>query len=326
MNFLKKLSKNTSFPIFVIMTLFIVLNMISTPGSLSRSFIRVFFTSNAALVCVAVAMALVIKGGGIDISLGALIGLINVIFVQLHSRGLGILFCVVLSLLIAMLCGLLNGISVAFFRIPPMLATFASQMVFIGLALTIMPLPGGRVPSAFRKFFTGSIGGVVPNAFIYIALILLFTVIIHYTPMGIKINAIGQDAQKAFVTGLNVQRVQLFTYVVASFIGGLGAIGVTANMGGADPTIGLSLTTTAIASCVIGGISLSGGRGNTPGAAFGALFLQLVVNVVVSANVRSFYQDLVKGTIQIVAIIAAVLIMKKSLNFSKILHLTKGGN
>jgi ribose transport system permease protein len=311
MNTLKSIYKNTTFPVVVIFIIFTIIISILSPGSINSNFIQVFFPSNFGFICIAIATGLIIMGGGIDISLGALLSLINVILTQLVAQGWDIGWAVLISLVIATACGALNGCIIGFLRISPMLATFATLSVFTGLALWVMPMPGGSMPDAFRSVFSGLFMGI-PVTLLFLIGVLLLTFLIYKSPLGTKIKAVGWDLQKSFISGIKVSKVQFFIYTFAGLICGIGAIGLTANMGGGDPNVGAALSMTAIAACVIGGISLSGGVGNTLGAFFGALFLAMLTNLVLAANISSFYQDLSKGIILLLGIIVAVMLARKS--------------
>ncbi len=311
MNLLKSIYKNTTFPVVVLFVIFIFINMILSPGSINANFMQVFFLSNFALICVAIGTGLIIMGGGIDISLGALVSFINVVLTQLVAQGWDLGWAIVVSLVIAMACGALNGAIIGFLRISPMLATFATLSVFTGLALWVMPLPGGTMPDGFRSFFSAAPGGI-PVTLLFTIGILLLTFFIYKSPFGTKIKAIGWNQQKSYISGIKVSRVQFLTYTIAGLICGIGAIGLTANMGGGDPNIGVQLSMSAIAACVIGGIALSGGVGNTLGAFFGALFLALLINLVFAANIQPFYQDLSRGIVLLLGMIVAVFIARKS--------------
>ena len=308
----KRFVRNTAFPVLILILVFLAINVILSPGMINENFILVFFTSNSTLICVTIGTAIVIMGGGIDISLGALVSLVNVVLTQLVANGMSLFPAIIVALLVAVAGGVLNGSIIAFLRISPMLATFASLSIFTGLALWVMPLPGGSMPKAFRSFYTGTFLGI-PVAFLFILVILFATWIIYKSPLGIKIKSVGWNAEKSYISGIRVDRVQFFTYVFAGIVTGIGAIGLTANIGAGDPSVGASISMSAIASCVIGGVALSGGRGNTVGAALGSLFLALLVNTVLSAQIPAFYQDLVSGGILLLGMVVAAVIANKTI-------------
>lgn len=302
-----KIVRNTAFPIFVLLIAFIIIN--GAMSGFTSSFVVGFFTSNFALCCVTIGTAVIIMGGGIDVSLGAMVALINCIFTQLVEHGWNFGLAVVVSLLISMACGALNGTVVGFFRVSPMLATFGSLSIFSGLALTVLPLPGGTMPVGFRNFYMGTIAGI-PIALLIIIALLLLAFLVHRSPLGTKIIAVGLDAPKSFISGVRVNSVTFFTYVFAGFVCGVGAIGLTANMGGGDPNVGTALSMSAIASCVIGGVALSGGKGNALGAVFGSLFFGLLINTVIAARTPSFQQGMIRGIILLVGMIVAAVLLR----------------
>lgn len=310
-SFGKKIVTNAAFPVIVIFVVFLIINSSITASGLSQSFLTGFFTSNFASVCVAIATGIVIIGGGIDISLGAVVSLVNVCLAQMITAGMPIPAAVILAVLIGFGCGCLNGFLIGILRVSPMLGSFATLSVFSGLALWVMPLPGGAIPQEFRKALVGTVGGV-PVALIFIVAILVVSLILFASPLGMKIRATGFNMPKAFQSGIKVERVQFFTYAFAGLICGVGTIVLTANMGSGDPNIGVTFSMNAIASCVIGGIALSGGLGNTVGAMFGALFLGIVTNLVAVANIPTFYQSLIYGVILLVGMIGAAVLVRRT--------------
>lgn len=298
---------NSAFPIAVLFIIFIAINGLSSANFFTSSYITGFFKANTPLACVTIATGIVIMAGGMDISLGAMLSLINVLMTQLTMQGMSFGLAVVVCFLAATACGVFNGFIIGYLRVPAMLATFSSMSVFTGLALWIQPSAGGTIPDAFRKLYKLKVFGV-PTSAILLAVILLVSIFLMKSTLGIQLLSVGQDNFKSFVSGIPVYRTQFLSYMIAGMITGIGAIAVSASIGGGDPALGDSYSMSAITACVIGGISLSGGKGNTQGALLGTLFLALLTTTVVSANVSSYHQDLFKGVIMLVGLVLASLL------------------
>lgn len=307
MKTVKKVMNNTAFPIGVLFAIFLLINAFGASNVFTNSYITGFFKANAPLACVALATGVVIMAGGMDISLGALLSLINVMMTQLVMNGMDFRLAVAVCFAAACACGAFNGLIIGYLRVPPMLATFASMSVFTGLALWIQPSAGGVLPDEFRVLYKMRIFGI-PMSALVLLLVLLLSIFIMKSTLGVRMLSVGHNNFKSFVSGIPVYRIQFLSYVIAGMITGIGAIAISASIGGGDPALGDSYSMSAITSCVIGGIALSGGEGNPVGAFLGTLFLALLTTTVVSANVSSYHQDLFKGVIMLAGLILASII------------------
>jgi ribose transport system permease protein len=305
-----KILKWNLLPVFGLMIVFLILNIFITPGFLSLSSLSGFISSYAPLICVSIGSAVVMFGGGIDISLGAIVSLVNVILITLIGKGWGIGEAIGAALGVAILVGILNGSVIGFLRVNPLLATFSTSSVAAGLALWIMPAPGGQAPMDFIQLYNGFLFSI-PTPVYFILITFALWIFIKMTPAGIWLFASGRDERKAYVSAIPVQWIQFFTYVFAAFVSGIGAIALTGSVGSGDPLVGLPLSLNAIAACVIGGISLMGGSGEVMGAIFGAIFLGLVTTTVLAAQISPFYQDLLSGAIVLIGILGATWIRRK---------------
>ncbi len=310
-----EIKKSPSFPAFVLFIILFILNCFITKGFTSHSFINSFFASNVPLICIAIGSAGVIISGGIDLSVGAIITLINVVMISLFGAGWGIAPVILVSLLLAAGMGALNGLMVGILRVNPLMATFASQSIFAGIALWIMSIPGGSSPVALAKWYNGNLFGI-PASLIVMLIVLAASIVLLKSRIGIKLYAIGNNEEKAFVSGVNVSRIKFMVYTFSGIASGVAAIALTARIGGGDPTVALPMTLTCIAACVIGGLDLAGGKGTSVGGIWGAMFLQLIITTIFSTGVSTFRQDLVKGLI-IFAGIAGTIIVSNSKRRSK---------
>lgn len=303
-----KITQWSALPSFVLFLLFAVINLLITEGFFTTSFIGSFFSTNAPLICVSLGCAVVLIGGGMDISLGAIVTLINVIFAKLIEMGLSTSAVIAVCLLLAVLLGAVNGFVIGYMRVTPLLATFATSAIFAGLSLWIMPTPGGSVPEGFADWYNGFF--LLPVSLFIVLALFLLCILIYKTPVKYWIYSVGKNELKAYVSGVPVKATKFFMYTFAGFTAGIGAIAISGSIRGGDPMVGLPLSMNSIAACVIGGISLSGGGGTLVGSLFGSMFLMLVTIGVSSANVPSFYQDLVTGIILLVSVVLSILLEK----------------
>ena len=253
---------------------------------------------------------MVIISGGIDISMGSLLSLCNVLLVILIRNGMNYLLAITITLVVATAGGFLNGIVIAYMRVPALLTTFATATVFAGIALIIMPVPGSGIPQELTKFYYSKPLGI-PMTILFILIPYIIWKLFKNTPNGIKIYAIGANQSRAFVSGIGVEKTKIFAYSFAGFSTGMGALAITFMVGGGDPLIGSQVVMPAISAAVIGGVSLSGGKGDITGGILGALFLGLMTNLVVSAKFDTFTQDFLSALILLCSIVIAAAVGNK---------------
>ncbi|PWU04027.1 MAG: ABC transporter permease [Bacteroidetes bacterium] len=311
-NIVNRSLKWPAFPSLILLILFFIINVILSPGFAAPNALAGFLAYNVPLVCVAIGVAVVLLTGGIDISLGAQVSLVNVVFVTLIGLKWSFMGALLGAVGSALVFGAINGFIVGFLRVTPLLTTFATSSIIAGLALWIMPTPGGMAPENFITWYSDFIFGI-PVPVIFVVISFLLWVIIKYTPLGIWILATGKHDMKAYVSAIPVSWVKFFVYVFASLLSAIGGIALTGSVGSGDPLVGLPIALNAIAACVIGGLSLNGGYGDVWGSIFGGLFLGLVITTVLGANIPSFYQDFVSGIIILFGVLGASMLRKINL-------------
>lgn len=292
-----------------VLGLVLVVNAVLQPNLLTLPVIRSNLATFLPLIAAAVGQAIIVIGGGIDLSAGGIITLVNVVLVSLAGlwgaeSGWSTLAVVLVSLLVALAAGLINGLLVASLRLQAIVATFATNFVWMGLALAVLPVPGGRAPVPLYRLYRASVLGI-PCVVLLLVLVILLWVIIKRSQLGRFLYAVGGHAPAAFASGVPVERVRLFSYGLGALFFGLAGVFLTADIASGDPLIGEPLTMSTIAAVVIGGTPLAGGAGGAGGAVVGAIVLGLVRNIIFFANVPPFYQDFISGVIIIAALALA---------------------
>lgn len=295
-------------PSLVMCVLFFLINVFYTNGFLQKHVLLSFLSSNIPLVCVSMGCACVIISGGMDISLGAIVSLTNVIFVKLNAAGVPLALQITLCLCAALLMGLLNGVIIGLLRVTPLLATYATSTAYAGIALWMLPAPAGTVMRSFCGWYNSWLAAVIPVPLLFAALIFLLWSLVMKTPMKYWIYSTGCHGYRAYVSAVPVGRTQIFSYMFAGFAAGIASLAISSSTQGGDASVGAALSMNAIAACVIGGIGLAGGTGSITGSVFGAVFLSLVMFIVSSAHIASIYQSLVKGTILLLGVLFSILI------------------
>ena len=321
-----RITKSPSLPVFVLMVSFIILNIFITRGFLTAPFIGGFFAANTPLISIAIGVALVIISGGIDISLGAIVTMTNVLFITFINNGYSLGITIILCIFLSLVMGAVNGIIIGYLNVRPLIATFATNAIYSGIALWILPFPTGSNVPEFNDFIMwyASRPFNIPVSFMIMLVVLIIAIIALKTPVGKRIYATGNNAEKAFVSGINVNRIRLFVYTFAGGTAGIAGLALTARIGGGNPTIGLAMTLVCIAACVIGGINLACGSGSVFGAVWGTIFLQLVTATVFSLGVRTIYQNFAASVITLIGLIIAVKLVNTKSSKRQVLKRFRG--
>lgn len=301
-NFLHRYSRVILAAIFLI--LFILFNSVSSDKFLTwRNFKSIIFAA-FPLMMVAYGQTMVLLTRGIDVSLGAVVSLTNVICVSLmrpETPG-GWIVAILGALLAGLLCGALNGFIIAQFKLAPMIVTIAMTVVYSGLALYVMPMPSGSVHSAFAGFMR-KVYFKIPVALIIIVLFMIVArTITNRTSFGKALRAVGGNEESAYSIGINVKWVKIRTYAISGMFASMGGIFLAAYINSGDPTIGGNFSLNAVAASVIGGTSLIGARGDIIGTVIGVFILSMISNMLNLNGVSSNYQFLIEGFILIFAL------------------------
>ncbi|MGF6990345.1 ribose transport system permease protein [Lachnospiraceae bacterium PF1-21] len=311
MNRIKKLTSWSAFPSLLLFMLFLVVNA-SISNGLSGSFFHSFIATNAAAICVTIGVTATILVAGTDISLGSIVSLVNVIIVTLNGKNYSIGTAVTIALMCAILCGMLNGFIVGVMRVNPLLTTFATSTVFAGIALWILPYPGGSIDFAFGDWYLSRLIGIPTPVWLILILVIIWIIAIKL-PSGLHIYALGKNVNKAYASGVNVVGIRFFVHTFAGLAAGIAGICISANTCAGSPSIGATMSMNSIAAAVIGGVSLNGGTGSIAGGIFGAAFLSILTSIVVSANLSSYVQNFIQGIILLVGVVFSIIASDKHL-------------
>lgn len=284
----------------------IVINAVLQPTFFTAYSLTSNFATFVPLVFVAVAQAIVIIGGGLDLSIGAIVALSSVTALTVMKGDDALIpLGVLVAVLTGALCGLFNGLLVSAVRLQPLIATFATTSIFAGLTLLVLPSPGGAVPGTMTAGYRMAIALVpVPVLGVLGAVLLWF--LLTRTRLVRHIYAVGGDADAAYASLVPASRARAASYVIAGTFAGLAALAVLANTGSGDPFVGQSMALDSIAAVVLGGVALSGGRGSAYGAIAGALILSLTSNILFYLGVPTTYRALASGIIIILALALSV--------------------
>lgn len=251
-----------------------------------------------------VGMTFVILIGGIDLSIGSIITLVNMACAYMMvNMGLNMWLAILASLVIATLIGLLNGTMVANVGMPPLIATFAAQTVFEGVAFLITngrPISG--IPKTFSLFARWNVVGIPVCALIMIACFAIGSFILNKSYFGRYFYAIGGNEEASELSGILVNRMKRLIYALSGLFAGLAGIVLLSRSGSAQTTVGKGLEFDVITCVVLGGVSVNGGIGRISGVIAGVLIIGSLTNGMILMNVSEYTQMVVKGLVLAVAV------------------------
>ncbi|EEQ60084.1 putative ribose transport system permease protein RbsC [Clostridiales bacterium 1_7_47FAA] len=259
--------------------------------------------SSFPLLMAALGQTLIILTGGIDLSLGGIVALCNVVCVLSMDPDTVFGFVPALSaaVVVGLLCGALNGILITKGRLAPIIVTIATTAVFDGLALLLMPNPGGSVHRGFAKFLTRGLSGAIPFI-LFLFILCLVRSLANSTPFGKALRAIGGSENAAYSTGIRVGKIKFKAYCLAGVLCAAAGIFLSAQMNSADATIGKNYAMNAITAAVVGGTAMTGAVGDPLGTIAGVFIISIINNMLNLFGVSSFYQFICQGLILIAAL------------------------
>lgn len=255
------------------------------------------------LAMAAVGQALVVLTRGIDLSVGGVIDLTNAVAaIAIHDSPGSMVLWTVLILLIGAAAGLLNGVLVAVGRLQPILVTLATLSIFQGIAIRVLPQPGGSIPETYTDVLANI---SAPVSLIYVVLLALLWRAFRRTRLGVAIFAIGNDQQAAQTNGINVVRTKILAYALGGTFSAAAGLFLAASATAGDATTGNGFTLTSIVAIVLGGVNLFGGRGSAVGGIVGAFVITMIVNILFFAHINPLYQTFYEGLFLVLAVVAA---------------------
>jgi ribose transport system permease protein len=295
----------------ILLIVALLINFYLQPNMFARETLNSNMRVFLPLVLLAVGQAFVILGGGIDISVGGIVSIVNTIlavYVGLNGSIEKIWLFITISIFAGILCGAINGFFIAVLRLQPIITTYATSFLYGGLALFILPNPGGGIPQRVAEFYRTTTPLGIPLAFYVIAILLIIWRYVRSTQYGSYLYAVGGKAEAAYETAVPVTWIHFSTYVISGFMSALAGIAITMLSGSGNAEIGSPMTLTAITAVVIGGTALSGGVGGITGPIMGALTLGIIQNIISFAHINTWWETFVKATIIVVALAAPGLI------------------
>lgn len=305
---------------FASLIVLIVIFSIASSNFLQFDNIIGIFLSTAVTGILALGATMIIVTSGIDLSCGTVLTLTSVMTgVFAVNLGLPVGVAVIFGILIGAAAGWISGSVIAKLKIPPFIATLAMMMIAKGLALVISkatPIYFTSIPS-FNKIAMGSIipGFAIPNAvLIFFGMAIFASLILNKTIIGRYTFALGSNEEATRLSGVNVDKWKIIIYMIAGVFTGVAGVIMASRLNSAQPALGAGYELEAIAAVVIGGTSLSGGKGTILGTVIGALIMSVLTNGLQILSVPQEWQTVVVGAVILLAVYADVLRNKKAKN------------
>jgi len=271
-------------------------------------------------VCLSIGMTLVILSGGIDLSVGSVLAFSGAVAAGLLKSGVALPFfgvqvqftvfgAIIAGLLVGTGLGWFNGLVITRFRVPPFVATLGMLSIARGLTqLWTQGIPITGLGPEFGSIGTGHLLGIPMPVCISAVLVGVFILVTRKTRLGRYLYAVGGNERAAQLSGLNLRRIKVTVYALSGALAGAAGLLLTARLDSATPNAGIGYELDSIAAVVIGGTSLSGGRGSVLGSVLGCLIIGVLNNGLVLLEVSPFWQQVIKGFV----ILAAVALDKAS--------------
>ncbi len=275
---------------------------------LSNSFLTIINITNvlrqvSLMVIAGIGMVLLLLLGEIDISVGSLQAAVGITCVTVLNATGSIVLALLAALITGILSGLLNGLIVTVGGVNSFIATLGTMAIIRGVAMVVtkaVSIPV-RVP-AFAEIGAGQLLGIPVPVIISVVLVAFFYFILNHTIFGRQIYAIGGNSEAAKLAGLPVRRIKLQVFVLAGMLFALSAFILASRLDAGQPIAGQGFEMQVIAAVILGGVSMSGGSGTLGGALIGMFILGVIQNGLVLLNVSSFYHDIVRGAVIIIAV------------------------
>lgn len=298
-DFLRFIESYNIFFTFIIMI--IVASLMSKGAFIQPSNLQNILIRSSVLGIVSIGQALVILTAGIDLSVGAMMGLVFCIMGKSLQAGLSVPTTLIIGILVGIICGFINGLIVSRTVLPPFIITLATSMIFLSLGEFLV---GGRSLS-FKVIqdyiynlinYNRVISRVLP-VIIWILFTIIVTLLLKYTKTGNNIYAIGANEKASRYSGVNTRNNKSIVYVLSGFFSAIAAIVMMYQLGGANPVDGKPFLLMSVAAVIIGGVNLFGGEGEVIGTIIGVIVVTSLFNLMNLIGVNPYTQDAVAGLI-----------------------------
>src|SRR5262245_37182181 len=289
--------------VYLVLVLMFVSGTLGAPQFATEFNLESALAASVPLALVAIGQTFVVITGGIDLSVGSMMGLTSIV-AAMYMNGddgktpVGILLCVGIGAGL----GLLNGLAIAVLGLQPIVATLGTLSIIEGLALLVSKTPGGFTPPWLQDISYGDIGPVPKCAFVLVGAFAVGFLVLRKTRFGMQLYALGGSEHAARLSGVHTMRLTIAVYVISGVLAALAGVMLSARLGVGDPVAGQVFLLTSVAAVAIGGTSLFGGRGGLAGTFAGVMILTLLNNILTLRDVGTYPQQVITGVLIVVVV------------------------
>lgn len=307
-SFISKMTESRNFGLILGLIVLLIMAKILTPSLYSFNSIVSMLQNNAVFGLLAIGEMMIILTGGIDISIGSTLSLTGVVCCRLMAENPDVpaIVWVLLALLIGAVCGAFNGLIVGYFKMVPMIATLGTMYIFRGFSFLFS---GGQwwfphqFTEGYQAFATLRFLKIPAILWIVLIVFILAALFLGYTSKGRRIYAIGTNKESSKIAGIKEARVVFLAMLICGMLAGLAGMLYTANYATCSYSIGESYEMTAIAICILGGVSINGGRGKVDGVFIGFIMMSFITYFISLLPGLSVWSDAIQGAIIIAAVV-----------------------
>ena len=312
----KTLLSSREFLLFIIVVAMFLIVSAVNPAFFSLKSIQDMMKNNAVTMVMALGMLCVMLVGGIDISCMSTLALSAMAIGMLFKHGglTSTLLAFLISTAIGTLCGFVVGLVISRADVPPIIATMGFMYIYRAMGYLISnggEWAGANVLGHFPEFGTGTVLGISNLVWVIAIAYVIFYIFMRWFRTGRKIYAVGSNPEAAEVSGINVKNIKLMVYTIMGFLAGLGGSLYVATYASAQPNMNESTgAMDIIAACVIGGVSMSGGRGTVIGVLFGSFIMAMIPKALPLLHIDSLWQNTIKGVLILTVVIVNAILQR----------------
>lgn len=300
-DWLKNVSKSREFSIVIVLVVVLVFATSAHPTFLfSADGRRELLRTPSVLILIAIGEAIVIITRNIDLSVGSILGLTAYFAGYLLSTypRIPVILVVLLTIILGAAMGLLNGLLVAFFKVPSLIITLGTLYAYRGIDVLLVGsnnVVPSQLPQGFQNFGVGQLGGIPFVMMVAIVVLLIAGWFMRNRRTGREFYAVGSDPDAAVLYGLPARKLVLLTFIISGTLTGIAGVVYLASYASADSQVGSGYELQAIAAAVVGGVAILGGSGTVWGVALGGLLLQTVASALNAVGIPSLWQQAITG-------------------------------
>ncbi len=293
------------YAIYAILALIFLAFSLTTTGFATLNNLILILLQVSVMGIISIGMLFVILSKGIDLSVGSILavaGMISGIYARKDPTTINMIMALGIPIVLGLLCGLINGVLVAWGRVPPLIVTLGALYAYRGFIVWYHVNPIYQLKPWYRILGQEKIGIIPIPVLILLMVTVIAIILLNYTRFGRSVYAVGGNENAAQAAGINVKSIKLGVYALSGLFCGLAGLVFTSRLGAAQSISGDGFEMIAIASVVVGGASLFGGRGTVGKTIVGALLIQIIQSGLVMLNVPSPIQKIIMGAIIIFAV------------------------